>query len=199
MLQDGFNRRRNGQDVDWLYANTAAGRRASGRGEERGVGSSSIRVLEAPPRAWARAAPAPPSLPLPTLQGSSTKGWQDSEAPFPRALPPAPPSPEHALVVRVAMEMIQEGMPASCSVGRGCKGGGGWGAGGAAGWRLMGGARGLIVNGDSVEAASLETELQARIVVLAARGVDTSNDEELVRELRAMLDQEYEEELSLCL
>jgi hypothetical protein len=63
----------------------------------------------------------------------------------------------------------------------------------------MGGARGLIVNGDSVEAASLETELQARIVVLAARGVDTSNDEELVRELRAMLDQEYEEELSLCL
>ncbi len=57
----------------------------------------------------------------------------------------------------------------------------------------MGGARGLIVNGDSVEAASLETELQARIVVLAARGVDTSNDEELVRALQAMLDQEYEE------
>jgi len=61
----------------------------------------------------------------------------------------------------------------------------------------MGGPGGLIANGD-VDAASLETELQARIVVLAARGVDTSNDEELARALQAMLDHEYEEELSLC-
>ena len=63
----------------------------------------------------------------------------------------------------------------------------------------MEGAGGFIANGDSVDAASLESELQARIVVLAARGVDTSNDEQLARALQEMLDQEYEEELSLCL
>lgn len=96
------------------------------------------------------------------------------------------------------MAMLREGMPSSWNAG-GRKGGSGAGA--PAGLLTGAGARGLgalILNGP-MDAASLEAELQARIVVLAERGVDTSNDAELARALQAMLDREYEEELSLRL
>ena len=187
MLQDGFSRRRNGQDVNWLNANTAAGRRASRRGEERGLGTT----REAGGRALGNGASESCHL-LGELPG---KGGRGKEGGAGAALAHARGGASGTRMDdgRVAMEMLHEGMPASWSAGRGCKAGGGWGAGG----RLIGGPGGLIANGD-VDAASLETELQARIVVLAARGVDTSNDEELARALQAMLDHEYEEELSLC-
>jgi len=201
MLQDGFSRRRNGQDVNWLNANKAEGGRTSGRGGEGGRGVSSARAVAGGSDGRALGDGASDGGAVQEARARGSVGGpvglrKGSCAVLDRARGGS--AGDHVDDERVAMGMLQEGMPSSWNAGGWRKGGGG---GAPAGLLTGAGARGvsgLIMNG-STDAASLEAELQARIVVLAESGVDTSNDEELARALQAMLDREYEEELSLRL